>query len=45
MISICLTKFVNKPWDNMIMNAFKKALTEESHFAVLKKYKDILKKI
>ncbi len=32
MISICLTKFVNNPWDNMIMHAFKKALTEESSF-------------
>ena len=43
MISICLTKFNNNPWDTLMIKAFKKALSEETSFCTVEEIQDIQK--
>ena len=44
MISICLTKFNNNPWDALIMKAFKKVFTEETSFCTVEEIQGYPKK-
>ena len=44
MISICLTKFNNKPWDTLMIKAFKKALSEETSFCTVEEIQGYPKK-
>jgi len=44
MISICLTKFNNNPWDALMMKAFKKVFTEETSFCTVEEIQGYPKK-
>ena len=44
MISICLTKFNNNPWDTLMIKAFKKALSEETSFCTVEQIQGYPKK-
>ena len=44
MISICLTKFNNNPWDTLMIKGFKKALSEETSFCTVEEIQGYPKK-